>query len=374
MPLSGTKLSRAQVVAFCQQAGFSGNALDIAVAIAQAESSFYTRATNYNASSASTDRGIFQINNVYHPEVTDTCAFTPLCAAKAAYNISSKGTKFTPWSTFNNGAYKQYLSGASSVSGSTGNVSTASSNTFPKGQCTWWACERYHTLTGFYIPWKGNANEWSGNASKYSGWSVSSTPKVPSIVVLQAGVQLADSTYGHVAIAEKLNADGTVKTSDQNWAGITYPNTTYVNFKPGSGVSFVYALGTSGAASSTGSSTGDTSTKSYTPVLTQVHQTLVDTPGFYGMALALDQAEDFPGYIDLTDPTQKIAGVSLDIYGLIRSLGATITDNFLPFTIRAMLFLLGAFILYALILKAVNDVGEQVAPIIQNAAPLMAGA
>jgi len=39
------------------------------------ESSFNPKATNYNAKSDSTDRGLFQINDKYHPECNDECAF-----------------------------------------------------------------------------------------------------------------------------------------------------------------------------------------------------------------------------------------------------------------------------------------------------------
>jgi surface antigen len=109
------------------------------------------------------------------------------------------------------------------------------------GQCTYWANMRYHELTGIYIPWLGNAYQWSYGA-RSSGWIVSGTPKLHSIVVLQPGVQGA-GYYGHVAIVESINSDGSVMTSNWNWAG-NWGNETYVTFTPGPGVSFVYAPGT----------------------------------------------------------------------------------------------------------------------------------
>lgn len=108
------------------------------------------------------------------------------------------------------------------------------------GQCTYWANMRYHQLTGVWVPWLGNAWEWSSQAAAY-GWTVSSTPKVPSIIVLQPYVQGAGG-YGHVAIVESINKDGSVVTSNWNWAG-GWATTTYVTFYPGSGVSFVWAPG-----------------------------------------------------------------------------------------------------------------------------------
>jgi surface antigen len=112
-------------------------------------------------------------------------------------------------------------------------------NRFAFGQCTYWANMRYHALTGYWVPWLGNAYQWFYGASA-SGWIVSSKPHVPSIIVLQPGVEGA-GYFGHVAIVEKINADGSVSTSNYNW----YSNggwdiLSYVTFYPGSGVSYVW--------------------------------------------------------------------------------------------------------------------------------------
>ncbi len=111
------------------------------------------------------------------------------------------------------------------------------SNPFSPGQCTWWADYRYHQLTGFAIPWSGNASAWAYNAAGYDGWVVSDTPRVPSIIVLQPGVQYA-SGWGHVAIVERINPDGSVYTSNYNVVG--WGVLSYATYHPGSGVSFVY--------------------------------------------------------------------------------------------------------------------------------------
>ncbi len=108
------------------------------------------------------------------------------------------------------------------------------------GQCTYWANMRYHNLTGVWVTWLGNANQWASGAAN-SGWVVSGTPKVYSIIVLQAWVQGA-GYYGHVAVVEKINADGSVLTSNWNWAG-NWARETFVTFRPGPGVSFIWAAG-----------------------------------------------------------------------------------------------------------------------------------
>jgi surface antigen len=114
-------------------------------------------------------------------------------------------------------------------------------NRFFYGQCTYWANMRYHELTGKWVPWLGNAWQWVAGAEEY-GWIVSSTPHLHSIIVLQPGVQGA-GWYGHVAIVEQINSDGSVLTSNWNWAG-GWATLSYVTFYPGPGVSFVWAPGT----------------------------------------------------------------------------------------------------------------------------------
>ncbi len=90
----------------------------VAVAVGMAESGCNPSATGQNPGSV--DRGLWQINSYYHSEVSDACAYQAQCNANAAWNISSKGTDWTPWSTYNNGAWAQYLSTArDAVSGFT---------------------------------------------------------------------------------------------------------------------------------------------------------------------------------------------------------------------------------------------------------------
>ncbi len=112
-------------------------------------------------------------------------------------------------------------------------------NRFAFGECTYWANMRYHQLTGYWVPWSGNAYQWAYGA-RASGWVVSSTPKVPSIIVLQPGVQGA-GWLGHVAIVESINKDGSVSTSNFNWYnGGGWDILSYYTFHPGSGVSFAW--------------------------------------------------------------------------------------------------------------------------------------
>ena len=59
---------------------------EIAVAIAKAESNLNPKAHNVNRN-GTVDRGLWQINNKYHPEVSDECAYNVGCATKEAARI-----------------------------------------------------------------------------------------------------------------------------------------------------------------------------------------------------------------------------------------------------------------------------------------------
>lgn len=105
------------------------------------------------------------------------------------------------------------------------------------GQCTYWADYRYWQLTGYEVPWAGNADSYAWQAPSY-GWIDSAVPMVHSIIVLQPGVQGAGYGTGHVGIVESINADGSLYVSSWNIVG---PGIlTYSTYYTGAGVSFVY--------------------------------------------------------------------------------------------------------------------------------------
>src|SRR5258708_16043175 len=83
------------------------------------------------------------------------------------------------------------------------------------GECTYWANSYYHQLTGYWISWNGNADQWVAGAQK-AGWNTSSSPHVPSVIVLMPGTQGASRAYGHVAVVESVTGN-TVHTSNMNW-------------------------------------------------------------------------------------------------------------------------------------------------------------
>lgn len=110
-----TVLTVDQATQTASAAGFQGQARDIIVAIAQAESSLDTQARHVNTYATgpyrnSVDRGILQINNVAWPDCSNECAFDPSCAFTYAFSpISKGGTDFSLWNTYTSGAYKKFL-------------------------------------------------------------------------------------------------------------------------------------------------------------------------------------------------------------------------------------------------------------------------
>lgn len=110
------------------------------------------------------------------------------------------------------------------------------------GQCTYWANMRYHQATGHWIPWLGNAYQWAYQAPAY-GWTLSTTPnpRGTSIMVFSPYAEGAGA-YGHVAVVESVNSDGSVTTSNWNWGG-AWATLSYRTFYPGPGVSFIWYPG-----------------------------------------------------------------------------------------------------------------------------------
>jgi hypothetical protein len=85
----------------------------VAVAVALAESGGRTDAVRNNPGPPpSRDRGLWQINSRFHPDVTDAQAFNAAAATDVAHRLSSGGRSWTLWNSFRNNAYLRYLATA----------------------------------------------------------------------------------------------------------------------------------------------------------------------------------------------------------------------------------------------------------------------
>lgn len=106
----------------------------------------------------------------------------------------------------------------------TGN--TVGGSAYPARQCTLWAYLRRSQLglpVGSYM---GNGAEWA-NTGRRLGYLVNRTPHVGAVMVFARGQRVgnwtADWQYGHVAVVERVNADGSVLISEGGTGFSTFP-------------------------------------------------------------------------------------------------------------------------------------------------------
>lgn len=121
-PLTGV-LTPGQIKTYAEIAGFKGDDLNTATAIAIAESSGNPKAKNFVPC-----YGLWQINMrepmgaqrraKYHLASNDDL-FDPVKNATAAYGVyQDAGNSFKPWTTYTSGAYKKWLPDAQKASSS----------------------------------------------------------------------------------------------------------------------------------------------------------------------------------------------------------------------------------------------------------------
>jgi len=93
-----------------QQAGGSQKTCYLAVSVAIAESGGDAHVQGPNSDQwHSIDRGLWQLNSHWHPEVADKCAYDRVCNGKAALRISLGGTNFSSWTTVQQGINIKFL-------------------------------------------------------------------------------------------------------------------------------------------------------------------------------------------------------------------------------------------------------------------------
>lgn len=114
---SGTTLSPEQVASIARKAGFSGDNLRTAVAIAKAESGLNPSAqgdVDLQGEGWGPSIGLFQIrcrlDEIGKRTPRDCSALTdPLFNARSAYKISNGGNDFSAWTQYVNGAYRAFI-------------------------------------------------------------------------------------------------------------------------------------------------------------------------------------------------------------------------------------------------------------------------
>ena len=106
-------LTPAQILTYAQNAGFTGNDLLTAVAIALAESSGVPNTYNPETAAGTPQGygsyGLWQIYLNAHPQYAQENLYDPQTNANAAFDIHSAAGGFGPWSTYKSGAYQAHL-------------------------------------------------------------------------------------------------------------------------------------------------------------------------------------------------------------------------------------------------------------------------
>jgi CHAP domain len=87
-------------------------------------------------------------------------------------------------------------------------------NTYASGNCTWWV---KHLKDWVPTTW-GNAAEWWGHA-KGDGFPTSGNPQVGAVAVWGPGID-PPFGFGHVAVVEAVNPDGSFMVNEMNWQGL----------------------------------------------------------------------------------------------------------------------------------------------------------
>lgn len=84
-----------ELLALAHYVGFKGQSQANVAAIALAESGGNPNASHVNTD-GSIDRGLYQINNRFHPDVSDSCAYDPVCSTRAVMAMTGGGKTFSP--------------------------------------------------------------------------------------------------------------------------------------------------------------------------------------------------------------------------------------------------------------------------------------
>ena len=109
-------LSPAQVARYAREAGFSGDALVVAVAVALAESGGDPQA--HNAVPPDDSYGLWHVNMLgalgperrrQHNLASNRELFDPAVNARVAHAMSDGGRDWSPWATYTSGAYRRHL-------------------------------------------------------------------------------------------------------------------------------------------------------------------------------------------------------------------------------------------------------------------------
>jgi hypothetical protein len=117
-------LTAAQIAKLAYDAGARGDNIAVAAAVALAESGGRTDAVSKRNTDGTFDRGLWQINDVHTQYDRAKLVSDPAYNARAAAEVSSNWSNFTPWTTYKDKTYRKYLGQATDASSSTSSSSS----------------------------------------------------------------------------------------------------------------------------------------------------------------------------------------------------------------------------------------------------------
>lgn len=108
----------------------------------------------------------------------------------------------------------------------TGNIPGVGGGAYPALNCTLWAYIRRSQLNLPVGSYMGNGAQWAATGRSL-GYLVNNTPHVGAVMVFAQGQKVtnwnADWQYGHVAVVERVNSDGSVLVSEGGTGFPTFP-------------------------------------------------------------------------------------------------------------------------------------------------------
>lgn len=109
-------------------------------------------------------------------------------------------------------------------------------------QCTWWAAMRRNQIGKPVDAHMGNGAQWNDTAARL-GYKVGRKPKPGDVMCFEAGVHGADGYYGHVAVVEQVNSDGSILISQSGtgWMAVVTETISASELAAmGNGISFIH--------------------------------------------------------------------------------------------------------------------------------------
>lgn len=125
---------------------------------------------------------------------------------------------------------------------STAGIDLSPGSSYAWGQCTWWAAIRRAQIGRPVDPFMGNGGDWAASGRRL-GYKVSGTPHAGDALCFGRGVLGADVTYGHIAVVERVDADGGITISEANVRGVGVVSLRHISAAQlkaaGGGVQFI---------------------------------------------------------------------------------------------------------------------------------------